>query len=650
MGRSSRAAGRTGEAGLLDADQRDRGRAMLRRAVPIACVAALLGITAGVWHLQVSSTQKRLARHTEDVAVQAARRLEGFVATQLALAGTLAEHWSRHADDEARWPDFRNLAQLMLDEFPSYHAVVLVGDDLKPLHSVAEPDSSYAAFLREEGVPFVERPLELSLPEVSDPYQPASGDVSFFAAWPVEQKSPDDPPLLLVEYRVAELITDCFRGQIRAEFSYAVEDQGETLFQFAHAGSRLPEPGHGIQSVQSIAVQNRTWRLRVMPRPDMLDRIGWTADLSVPVFGFVLSIGVGLLVHLLMLRMERLRVSEARYRGVFDSATEGLLVLAVDGRATIRDANPAAGRLFGFTPDDLIGKPFGDLVPDAAERRLGGLPGSPTHPASLRIDATARRRNGDTLDVEVSATGFIHQDRPAILVSVADVTERRIAARRHQLLSQRALAAHEEERARLARELHDDLGQLLTGLRLELDYLRRQHQRWGATLEPVTDIVAAAIDSVRRLCKGLRPPLLDDLGLESAARQLVDEFSRRTACRVELEIALDAKHRDLPQPVSLCTYRVLQEALTNVTRHAHAGTVRVKLASHDSELFLAVTDDGDGFDVTQLPVTSGLGITGMLERSALVDGRLEITSARLAGTRVELRIPITREPKGVVTP
>jgi len=458
--------------------------------------------------------------------------------------------------------------------------------------------------------------------------------------WALEQRSADDPSHLLAEYRVDELIADCFHGQIRSEFSYTVEDHGETLFEFAHTRVGGRARGPAIRSVQTVTVANRTWRLSVTPRPDMLRLAGWRADLSVPLFGLVLSAGIGLLVHLLMLRMDRLQVSEAGYRGVFDSATEGLLVLATDGSATILDANPATGRIFGWPTPELIGQPFGDLLSDTSESRLGQLTEGPGPRTSLRFEATAKARAGDGVDVEVNASRFVHRGEPAILVSVADISERRTAARRQMLLAQRALAAQEDERARLARDLHDDLGQLLTGLRLELDYVRRQHRQWAAALDPAIDIIAAAIESVRRLCKGLRPPLLDDLGLESSVRQLVEEFAARTDCRVELDIKLDDHHRSLSGNVALCTYRVLQEALTNVSRHSEATRVGVTLASHDSEFVMTVADDGTGFELARLPATSALGITGMLERASLVDGRLEITSARRAGTRIELRIPI----------
>jgi signal transduction histidine kinase len=213
-------------------------------------------------------------------------------------------------------------------------------------------------------------------------------------------------------------------------------------------------------------------------------------------------------------------------------------------------------------------------------------------------------------------------------------------ARRQALLSRRAIATQEDERARVARELHDDLGQLLTGLRLELDFIRRGHPDIAASFTTATSIVDSAVASLRHLCRGLRPPLLDDLGLEASARQLVAELGKRVEYRVELTADIDEERGPLPREVTLCAYRVLQEALTNVSRHAHAHTVRVEVGRQGDDLRLAVSDDGLGFAIEDLPATSGLGITGMSERAALVGGHLDVASTRLGGTTVTLLVPL----------
>jgi PAS domain S-box-containing protein len=609
---------------------------MLARLGPLLIVGALVAATAGVWRLQVQHQHRMLARHTEDVCVQAARRLQTFVGAQLSMGGVLGEDWTRHGGSGSALARFDSLSSLVLAEFRSFHAVALLEPNGRPPHVVAEPDSSMAEFLRERGQGFL-RPAQFGGPVISDPYEVRPGDVSFFAAWTLAE-APLGATHVVVEYRVNELIDDCFHGQIKAEFSYWLEDEGESLFRFAVADPEGPLARTKVQSVQVFPVHNRQWRLTVTPRPETTEEQQWRVDLWVPALGLGLSLGVGLLLRLSQVRMERYRVSEARYRGVFDSATDGLMVLGLDG--TILDANPAAGTILGREPGHLLGLHLDELVATDPPSRLGQLAGELERLPAARLDTVAAPRDGSSRDLELRASRFVHHGGPAALVVVSDVTERRVATRRQELLSRRALMAQEEERARVARELHDDLGQLLTGLRLELDYLRRGHAGIASAFATATEIVDTAVETVRRICRGLRPPLLDDLGLEASVRQLVSEFEARAACRVSLDLAVDEEHGPLPTEVSLCAYRVTQEALTNVSRHARASRVSVEVLRDDCDLVVTVTDDGRGFEMEHLPASSGLGLTGMQERAALVNGHLAIRSNLQGGTSVVLRVPL----------
>ncbi len=614
---------------------------MLGWLAPLLTVALLVGATAGVWRLQVQHQHRMLARHTEDVCVQASRRLQTFVGAQLAMGGVLGDDWTRHGGAGAPLARFDDLAALVLAEFRSFHAIALLGLDGGPPHAVAEPDSSLAEFLSERGGAFL--PLtRVGGPVLSDPYEVRPGDVGFFAAWPLTA-APLGATHVVVEYRVNELIEDCFHGQIRAEFSYWLEDEGESLFRFAVADPEGPLARTTVQSVHAFPVHNRQWRLTVTPRPETAEEHGWRADLWVPALGLGLSLGVGLLLHLSRVRMERYRVSEARYRGVFDSASDGLVVLGLDG--AVLDANPAARAMLGPGSGDLVGRHLEDLVTMDPPLALVDLAGGPERPAASRLESLAAPRDGSGRELELRASRFVHHGGPAALVVLSDVTERRVASLRQELLSRRALVAQEEERARVARELHDDLGQVLTGLRLELDYLRRTHAAVGGSFATVNQLVDSAVETVRRICRALRPPLLDDLGLEASVRQLASDFEGRAGCRTSVDMAIDEEHGPLPREVSLCAYRVVQEALTNVSRHAGARRVAIEVRKDGTELAVSVTDDGQGFELGQLPATSGLGLTGMQERAALVNGRLEITSHAEQGTSIVLRVPIPSSPK-----
>jgi signal transduction histidine kinase len=154
------------------------------------------------------------------------------------------------------------------------------------------------------------------------------------------------------------------------------------------------------------------------------------------------------------------------------------------------------------------------------------------------------------------------------------------------------------------------------------------------------ELVEWSADELRRICKGLRPPLLDDLGLEPAVRLLVREFEDRTGVRLDVELNLEEGGESVPKEVALCAYRILQESLNNVSRHAAAHNIDITLSCTDASLVLSVYDDGRGFELGELGGTQGCGIVGMHERAGLVNGHVEIRSARSQGTRVVFRVPL----------
>jgi DNA-binding NarL/FixJ family response regulator len=203
----------------------------------------------------------------------------------------------------------------------------------------------------------------------------------------------------------------------------------------------------------------------------------------------------------------------------------------------------------------------------------------------------------------------------------------------HQL-SHRLLQAQEEERQRLARELHDEAAQALTSLLVHLRLLERAHtpEEAQARVQELRDLTACALDEVRRVALDLRPTILDDLGLGPALEWRVDEFNKADGIQATIEITgLD---RRLPAETELALYRVGQESLSNVAKHAQAQHVRVALRAQNGNIYLEVTDDGCGFDPDRPHATNvhGLGLVGMQERMAMVGGDLVIQSTSSAGS------------------
>ncbi len=203
--------------------------------------------------------------------------------------------------------------------------------------------------------------------------------------------------------------------------------------------------------------------------------------------------------------------------------------------------------------------------------------------------------------------------------------------------SSAALTAQEEERARVARDLHDEVNQSLTGLLLRLEAVREHAPpELAEEIAETKRLANAAMEELLTLARQLRPTALDDLGLKAAVAGTVDELARRTDVRASFEGS--GSFSDIPADAQLVVYRVAQEALTNAQRHAEPENVRVQLERQNGAIALTVSDDGRGFTFDE--ANRGLGIGGMRERALLVGGELRIESRPGVGTRVRLIVPI----------
>jgi signal transduction histidine kinase len=234
---------------------------------------------------------------------------------------------------------------------------------------------------------------------------------------------------------------------------------------------------------------------------------------------------------------------------------------------------------------------------------------------------------------------------------LAEVTERTRAEAVARQLTQQVLSVQEEERRRLSRELHDEAGQSLTGLVLNLQLLHAEvPEDQGSLRQRLRDAGALArgtAERIRLIARGLRPPVLDTLGLNASLRGLCHEVARRTGLSIEYT-GTDVP--PLPDTVTICLYRVLQEALTNVAKHARARQVRVGLRDDAESVSLWVEDDGVGFD-TQASMSPrdpsrGIGLLGMQERLEQLGGQLEIASRPRRGTRLLAEVPVMEVESG----
>lgn len=227
--------------------------------------------------------------------------------------------------------------------------------------------------------------------------------------------------------------------------------------------------------------------------------------------------------------------------------------------------------------------------------------------------------------------------------------ERRLHDSREQL---RALSVYlqyvrEEERTRIAREVHDELGQALTGIKLDLAWLASRLPRsQRPMLEKVADVSAqidATIQAVRRIATELRPGILDDLGLVAALEWQANEFQTRTG--IEVQVTSSLQEQQFDADLNTAFFRIFQETLTNIIRHAHATRVEVNSAAEGDTIVLTVRDNGRGITPAEIHDRRSIGLLGMEERAGLLGGTVEITGAPGEGTQVTVRIPLLR-PRG----
>ena len=225
------------------------------------------------------------------------------------------------------------------------------------------------------------------------------------------------------------------------------------------------------------------------------------------------------------------------------------------------------------------------------------------------------------------------------------VSQLELSTQQMQQLSRMILQAQEEERYRLARELHDEAAQSLTSLLVRLRLLERAHNPADAQqrVQELRELTARALEDVRRVALDLRPTILDDLGLGPALEWRVDEFNKGDGVHATIQVS--GMDRRLPRETELALYRVGQEALSNVSRHAQASHVEINLQQSDGVVALEIRDDGVGFDPDHVhPATGhGLGLVGIRERVATIGGTFAVNSRPGSGTAIVARVPVLIE-------
>ncbi len=343
---------------------------------------------------------------------------------------------------------------------------------------------------------------------------------------------------------------------------------------------------------------------------------------------------------------QQLRLSEERYRGLFENASEAIIVCSTTGR--VISINRACERLTGYEQNELVATTIYDLFSGVSLEKVRQLFSDELERVTMGEAEEVRltKKNGTEAFVELRISPLLRGNEVIGLQAIArDVTEERQLRQNMEYYITQITRAQEDERLRISRELHDDTAQALAGLSRGLGSLISEQSELPETamksLEKLHEMADSALEGVRRYSQDLRPSILDDLGLMPALEWLISDLE--TQDKVVTKISINGNQYRLPPEKELTVFRIAQEALSNIRRHSRASAIEMMVDYTDDALTLVITDNGRGFDMptrtSDLVLSGKLGIIGMRERARLVGGTLIVQSASGKGTTITLRIP-----------
>ncbi|MBC7950037.1 MAG: PAS domain S-box protein [Chitinophagaceae bacterium] len=344
---------------------------------------------------------------------------------------------------------------------------------------------------------------------------------------------------------------------------------------------------------------------------------------------------------------KQMRLSEQKYKLLFFSNPQPMFMLSLPGYHII-EVNTSALLQYGYTKEEFLQLSVNDLRPSEDIEKFKAA----TNLAFRSIQHAGiwrhKKKDGSVIYVDITTHDIYYEDRPVRLILASDVTEKYTAEEKLKTSyeSIRKLTDHlqnirEEERTHIAREIHDELGQQLTVLKMDVAWLsKRIESQSPAVKEKMVELLAmidTTVKTVRRISSELRPSLLDDLGLIPAMEWHLEEFEKRSG--ILKEFTGPPKEIQLSDEIKIGLFRIFQESLTNVARHAQAKNVKINLEKNDKKVILTIKDDGLGFDEVNAPKKT-LGILGMKERTIMLGGEYTITGVPGQGTTVSVAVPL----------
>jgi PAS domain S-box-containing protein len=341
-----------------------------------------------------------------------------------------------------------------------------------------------------------------------------------------------------------------------------------------------------------------------------------------------------------------LKASEERYRGLFENAIDGIWIHDLEGNFT--SFNRASEKIIGYSREDIFKMNAKDFLSqeslDLAHKIRRKLLNN--EPVEQPYEQRVFRKDGSEIYIQLSTSVVMDKGKPVGFQNIArDITEQKRMNDNLHFYLQQATRAQEEERKRISHELHDDTIQALVVLSRQLDALASGGQALSPEtrqkLEELWKQTDSILHGVRRLSQDLRPAAIDRLGLLPAIQWLADEASKYSG--VETKVNVVGKEHRLPEEGAIALFRIIQEALNNVSRHSSATTAEITIEFNDKSTKITVSDNGKGFKlagkVGDLAKTGKLGLAGMQERAQLIGGTMTVQSEPEKGTRIIVEAP-----------
>lgn len=661
----------------------DTLRARPYRIWPGALTATLaLMVSLVVW-FAARNAERRQIHQLSMLAAQAIREdIDADMHSWIQDLGQLAKLWE--SKDGPSYPVWKANAELYLSHHPGCLTVEWIRPDYQEHWLIPVPGGvNRTVDLREPSADLLQRVARTKMPQIAG----ISGGNNTWRheliAVPVFRHQVVDG-FVVALLDVKPWLDGTLADVLPLGYSVTIR-QGETQV-FSLDGN---SPPNQWQDSEQLSFAGQTWNVTVWPKPVVMNKLPSKFPQAMLLACVLLGAMLTLAVHLVQVSASKsaslqeanqqltamveevessgaaLRASEARLAGILENSADG--IVCVSEKLVITLFNGAAGNMFGYKEEEVIGQHLDILIPerfrDIHRKHIAGFASAPQRLMKMsgRKPIVGLRKDGTEFPMDAPLSKVEIDGENVFTVSMRDITERmhaeeqlqrshdelerRVRERTAELLDLSNKVAHlqEEERRRIARELHDGTTQILLALNVDLGRIGARLRESAPDLhQKVADsreLVKRSLDELRTVSYLLHPPLLDELGFDSALRNYVKGFSSRSDIDVDLQLTADVY--SLRRDIQVAIFRIVQESLTNIHRHSGSRVAKIKLWREDVEIRLEVADRGKGMAPELLQGgqgDAGIGLASMRERVRQLGGRFQISG--MGGTIIQVALPL----------